>query len=108
MRVDSVGAVPAHTKVDPKLVDGARQFEAMMLEQMLKGLSFSGAPGEDPEDSQAGAAGTVQSFGTEAVAKAIAAGGGFGLARQIVRQVQAEQQSTNGGQAEIPGGTKVR
>lgn len=108
MKIEGALATPVHAKADPKLVDGARQFEAMMLEEMLKGLSFSGAPGEDPEESGAGAAGSVQSFGTEAVAKSIAAGGGFGLARQIVRQVEREQQATNGGHGEVSGGTKVR
>ena len=93
---------------DKKLVDGAQEFEAMLLGQMLKGLAFGGAPGEDAEDADAGAAGTVRSFGTEAVAKAVAAGGGFGLARQIVRQVGAERDATKGVVAEDQGGTKVR
>lgn len=111
MRVDLVSgasaALPAKA-ADKKLVEGARDFEAMMLGQLLKGLSFGGAPGEDPEDSEAGAAGTVRSFGTEAVAKAVAAGGGFGLARQIVRQVEAERDATKGVVPENHGGTKVR
>jgi Rod binding domain-containing protein len=93
---------------DKKLADGAHEFEAMMLGQMLKGLSFGGAPGDDPDDSDAGAAGTVRSFGTEAVAKAISAGGGFGLARQMIRQVEAERDATNGVRQESLGGTKVR
>ena len=96
------------TRPDKKLVDGARDFEAMMLGQMLKGLSFGGAPGEDPEDADAGAAGTIRSFGTEAVAKAIAKGGGFGLARQIVRQVTAERDATKHVGQVGDGGTKVR
>ena len=104
MRIDATaGSTVAASKPDPKLVDGARQFEAMMLGEMMKGLSFGGAPGDDPEDSSAGAAGTVRSFGTEAVAKAIATGGGFGLARQIIRQVTAEHEAAEAKQ----GGTKV-
>ncbi len=105
--LDTTTAAPA-AAADKKLADGAREFEAMMLSQMLKGLSFGGAPGEDPDDADAGAAGTVRSFGTEAVAKAVAAGGGFGLARQIVRQVSAERDATKGVVQEIQGGTKVR
>ncbi len=93
---------------DKKLADGAHEFEAMMLDQMLKGLSFGGAPGDDPDDSEAGAAGTVRSFGVEAVAKAVAAGGGFGLARQIIGQVTAQQDATKGVSRQISGGTKVR
>ena len=74
MRVEANGATAPVPAADRKLVDGAREFEAMMLGQMLKGLSFGGAPGEDAEDADAGAAGTVRSFGTEAVAKAVAGG----------------------------------
>ncbi len=92
---------------DKKLADGAREFEAMMLSQMLKGLSFGSAPGADPEESEAGAAGTIRSFGTEAVANAVAKGGGFGLARQIVRQVEAERDATKVTNAGTHGGTKV-
>ena len=109
MRIQLDGtAATATTAANRKLVDGAHEFEAMMLGQMMKGLSFGVAPGEDPEDAEAGAAGTVRSFGTEAVAKAVAAGGGFGLARQIIRQVTAEQDATKGVSAESQGGTKVR
>ncbi len=74
-----------------KLTDGAHQFEAMMLGEMLKGVKFgetsdTAGDGEEP----AGAAGTIQGYGTQALAKAIADGGGFGLARQIVREVTQE------------------
>lgn len=74
-----------------KLADGAHQFEAMMLGEMLKGLKFGGSAetAGDGEET-AGAAGTIQGYGTEALAKAIANGGGFGLAKQIVRQVTEE------------------
>jgi Rod binding domain-containing protein len=93
-----------------KLTDGAKQFEAMLLEQMLKPLKFGGVPGAEvgdagdkDEDQPDAAADVVRGFGTEALAKAIAAGGGFGLARQIIRQVSAEHDSVAG----KGGGTKV-
>ena len=62
-----------------------------MLGEMLKGLKFGGSAetAADGEETT-GAAGTIQSYGTEALAKAIASGGGFGLARQIIRQVTEE------------------
>ena len=82
------------SKQSKKLRDGAEQFESMMLEQMLKPLHFGAGTGDDNEEVS-GAAGSVQDFGTQAVARAISAHGGFGLARQIIRQVTAEQQSTN-------------
>ena len=70
-----------------KIASGAKEFESMMLEQMLKPLNFGG----DQDGGEAtGAAGTVQGFATEAIAKGISAGGGLGFARQITRQVMAE------------------
>jgi flagellar protein FlgJ len=71
-----------------KLADGAQQFEAMMLQQMLKPLQFGAAPGD--ADTDAGANDTIRTLGTEAIGKAIAKAGGFGLAKQIVRQVTDE------------------
>ena len=85
-----------------KLRDGAREFEAMMLGEMLKPLQFGGAPGDDGENG-GGANDTMRGFGTEALCKSIAQGGGFGIANQIVRQVTAEREA----QGVQSGGTKV-
>ncbi len=85
-----------------KLKDGAQQFEAMMLGEMLKPLHFGGV-GEADGDDDDKAGGTVESFGSEALTRAIAQGGGFGIARQIIRQVTAEHEAREG----TGGGTKV-
>ncbi len=104
MRIDAIAPAQTAAKPDPKLVDGARQFEAMMLGEMLKGMSFGGSPDADgSDDAQTGASGTIRSFGTEAVAKALASTGSFGLAQQIVRQVQVEHEAVD----QKRGGTKV-
>jgi len=82
-----------------KLTDGAQSFEAMMLGQILKPLQFGGTPGSNGDDdtnSDAGAD-TTRGMGTEALAKAIASGGGFGIARQIIRQVTQQDASTGVG-----------
>ena len=76
----------AHTK----LVDAAQQFEGMLLQEMLKGMQGS-KDGEDGEDAGGGGNDTLRSFGTEAVARAIAKGGGVGIARQVVEKVTAER-----------------
>jgi Rod binding domain-containing protein len=74
-----------------KLTDGAQSFEAMMLGQMLKPLRFGGSPGASDDDGNTDAgADTTRGMGTEALARAIASGGGFGIARQIIRQVTSE------------------
>ena len=84
----TVQAVGGPKREDKALVEGARQFEAMLLQEMLKPLQFGAGPDEGGEESAGGAADTVRGFGTEA----IASGGGFGIARQIVRQVGAEEE----------------
>src|ERR1700749_4010999 len=74
-----------------KLVDAAQQFEATMLQELLKPLQHgqSSWEGESSDDT---ASDTISSFGTEAIAKAISRGGGFGIAKQIVSKVTLEHQ----------------
>ena len=74
-----------------KLVDGAQQFEGMMLAQMLKPLQFGEAAGAD--ESEGGANDTIRSMGVEALSKAIAQGGGVGIAKSVIKQVTAEHVS---------------
>ena len=85
-----------------KLVDSAQQFEGVMLEEMLKPMHFGAPPDADGEEST-GAQATVASFGTEAMAHALAMKGGFGIAQRIIRQVSAEDESLK----LRSGGTKV-
>jgi peptidoglycan hydrolase FlgJ len=79
-----------------KLTDAAQQFEAMLLQEMLKPMRSedSGWGGEEKTD---GASDTISSFATEAVAKAISRDGGLGIARQVIRQVSAEHEKTEKG-----------
>jgi flagellar protein FlgJ len=75
-----------------KLVDAAQQFEGLLLQEMLKSMQT----GKDSDNSDSGddagegSNDTLRSFGTEAVAHAIAKGGGVGIARQVVAKVTIE------------------
>ena len=84
-----------------RLKESAQQFEAMMLGEVLKPLHFGQAPGAEPDEG--GANETLGSYGSEALAKAISARGGFGIANRIIRQVSAQREAS----ATKPGGTKV-
>jgi flagellar protein FlgJ len=77
-----------------KLVDAAQQFEATMLQELLKPMQHgqNSWGGEGEEESNDSATDTISSFGTEAIAKAIAKGGGFGIANQIVSKVTLEHE----------------
>jgi Rod binding domain-containing protein len=76
-----------------KLTDAAQQFEGMLLEEMLKPLRSGNEDGDGSreKDSDSGTD-TINSFGVEAVAKAISRSGGLGIARQILQQVTGEQE----------------
>ena len=80
-----------------KLADAAEKFEGMMLQELLKpmqegkGGSFGGfgggfSTGDDDADRD-GSLDTMSSFGTEAVANAIARHGGLGIAKEVLRQI---------------------
>jgi flagellar protein FlgJ len=81
----------AEKQKDSKLVDAAQQFEAMLMQEMLKPMR-AGQNDWSGEKSDDSAADTISTFGSEAVAKAISKGGGLGIASQVVRQVTREHE----------------
>ena len=87
-----------------KLTDAAQQFEGMLLEEMLKPMKEHGFCEGDDDGQCGGFADTLSSFGTEAVATAIAKGGGMGIAKRVVSQVEGEKvarsEAGHGAQAE--------
>jgi flagellar protein FlgJ len=71
--------------LDPRLKPAAREFEASLMKELLEplqhdSLSGNGTDGESPD----GSGNALMSFGTEALAKAIADRGGFGIADKIL------------------------
>jgi flagellar protein FlgJ len=79
-----------------KLKDAAQQFEGMLLQEMLKPMKEHGFCEEDgeednKEEGSSFGGDTLSSFGTEAVATAIAKGGGLGIAKRVVEQVEGEK-----------------
>jgi flagellar protein FlgJ len=83
-----------------KLTDAAQQFEGMLLEEMLKPMKehgFCQGDSEGEDDGQGGGfADTLSSFGAEALATAIAKGGGLGIAKRVINQVESEKTSRDG------------
>jgi Rod binding domain-containing protein len=96
----NVQDVTTHSPLDTdlrtraKLTDAAQQFEGILLQEMLKPLRSSedGWSGDESSDS---ASDTINSFGVEAVAKAISKSGGLGIARQVIQQVTVEHDKTH-------------
>src|ERR1700722_15182710 len=82
----------AESQRQAKLVDAAQQFEATMLQELLKPMQHGQSSWGGEEKSDDSVSETISSFGTEAIAKAISKGGGFGIAKQIVSKVTLEHQ----------------
>jgi flagellar protein FlgJ len=87
-------ATTSETQKLAKLTDAAQQFEAMLMQELLKPMQAGQDSWGGQEKNDDPSADTISSFGTEAVAKAIAKGGGLGIARQVIQQVTLEHQRT--------------
>jgi flagellar protein FlgJ len=90
--ITSQPATAAEVQKQAKLIDAAQQFEATMLQELLKPMQHGQSSWGGGENSDDASSDTISSFGTEAVAKAISKGGGFGIAKQIVSKVTMEHQ----------------
>jgi Rod binding domain-containing protein len=90
--VTSQPAAAVEEQRQAKLVDAAEQFEATMLQELLKPMQQGQGSWGGEEKNDDTASDTISSFGTEAIAKAISKGGGFGIAKQIVSKVTLEHQ----------------
>ena len=94
MRVEPVSIGTDQSARDhSRLVDAAQQFEALMLQELLKPMSSTENKWDTDEQEGDKSMDTMTSYGTESVAKAIAKGGGLGIAKKVVAQVTAEHDS---------------
>ncbi len=89
----AIGAAKAAATPDtqtgpsPRLLRAAHEFEAQMLKELLKPVSKgSGLLGDEDGSGEEGG-GVLSEFASEAFAGAMSAQGGFGIARQIVRDL---------------------
>ena len=82
----------AGTQRQAKLIDASQQFEATMLQELLKPMQHGQSSWGEDEVSSDSSTDTISSFGTEVVAKAISKGGGFGLAKLIASKVATEHE----------------
>ena len=83
----STGAATASVAPQPRLVHAAHEFEAQMMQELLKPMtSGDGLDGED-SDSASGSSGALGSFASESLGQALSEHGGFGIATGIVQQL---------------------
>ena len=85
--------VPSSDSSSAKLQKAAREFEAQLLAELLRHMQFN--TGVLPGSDSSGADEQYQNMATQAVAEAMAAGGGIGIAKSIISQLhQANSGST--------------
>ena len=80
----AAGAISPVPKDDPaKIKDAARQFEALLIGQMMKSMrdSEGGWMGTDEDDASSSA----MEYAQEMFAQSLAAGGGLGLANMVAK-----------------------
>jgi len=75
------------SKDDPaKVMDAAKQFEALLVSQMLKSMQDSEGGWLGTGDDQSSSA--AMEYGQEAFAQAMSANGGLGLAKMVAEGLQ--------------------
>jgi Rod binding domain-containing protein len=76
------------TEPASKLKKSAQEFESILLESWLEKMNQSFVGTSESRDP---AHDTVSSLGTQAVASALAARGGIGIAKMLLRQLQPKE-----------------
>ena len=88
-------SVETPSQAEPKLLQAAREFEAVFVRQMLKSSKFGG------DDSANGYGAMI----VESLAKSITAGDGLGLAKKVEQMLSSHRQTTasaNGPDLAVP------
>ena len=75
----------------PRLQSAAHEFEATMLQELLKPLEErSEFSDQDEDEDDSGSGGSIREYGTEAMARALSAQGGLGISKTGSRQAGAD------------------
>jgi Rod binding domain-containing protein len=78
----------ARDTTQPRLLHAAHEFEAQMLEELLKPMTGKDAlTGDEDQSGDAGACGALGQFASEALGRALSQAGGFGIANRIVHDL---------------------
>jgi Rod binding domain-containing protein len=72
---------------NPRLVRAAHEFEAQMMKELLTPMTRGNVLTGEENDSDAGSGGALGEFGTESLAGALSAQGGFGVANRILHDL---------------------
>jgi flagellar protein FlgJ len=79
-------AATSESRPEPRLAKAAQEFEASLMKELLRPMQQQSALFGKDEDSS-GSNDALGSFASDALAGAISARGGFGIAHQIVEHL---------------------
>lgn len=81
----SAASISASAAANPKLVKSAHEFEASLMQELIKPL----LPGQDSldDEDESGSNSALSSFAGEAFGKALSEHGGLGIATRIIKQL---------------------
>jgi len=92
----------------PRLVHAAHEFEAQMMQELLKPMTCANNIGGENDESASGSGGALGAFACEALGRALSEQGGFGVANRIIGQLsQASNKSVTSQVTENPHGNTV-
>lgn len=85
MTIQALTAETPPTDSPQKVHDAARQFEALLLSEMLKNARETSSEDEDQTTA------SIKEMSEQQLAGAMAAGGGLGLAKLVVQGIKTSQ-----------------
>ncbi len=83
----SLSSAPDQPVLNPRLVTAAHEFEASLMQELVKPLEEDSLFGT-PEGSH-GSNETLMTFGSQALAKALSDHGGLGIAKRVLEHFHA-------------------
>jgi Rod binding domain-containing protein len=96
----------------PRLVRAAHEFEAQMMKELMKPLTWDNSLTGADKDSDGGTAsgGALGEFASEALGRALSERGGFGIADGVVKELSHSVNSNATGKVigNMHGNTKMR
>lgn len=96
--------MPQKADTPEKISGAAKQFEALMIEQMLKSARDTSGGGwlggDDDPDDQTGS--LVMELGEQGLAQAMAVNGGLGIAKMVTANLERGQLKTASSDSEAP------
>ena len=87
--IPSAGEAPEPVTPSPRLSNASHQFEASMMQQLLKPMQENSGMSDkdDDEDDSADSNSSLREFGAEVMARALSERGGLGISKMVLSKL---------------------